>query len=135
MLEDQADFIYIMGVQAKWNIWDWNKSKREKQINNILKDKINTQKEIFDKNIKISIIKEEANIQKLNNMIDSDLQIINLRERISKTKYAQFKNGIITSSEYMLDLNAETQAKINKQMHDLQRIKAIINYNTIIGKN
>jgi len=135
MLEDEPAFIYVAGIHFKWNIWDWKKTKREKQINTILKEKISTQKEVFDKNLKIALNKEDANIKKLSKMIESDTKIIELRERITRTKSAQLKNGVITSSDYIRELNSETQAKISKQLHELQKIKATVKYNTLKGKN
>jgi len=135
MIDDKADFIYIAGIHLKWNIWDWNKTKRDKQINTILKEKIITQKEVFDKNLRIALNKEAADIEKLSKMIESDIKIIELRERITRTKSAQLKNGVITSSDYIRELNSETQAKISKQLHELQKIKATVRYNTLKGKN
>ncbi len=52
---------------------------------------------------------------------------------ITRTKESQLKNGVITTSAYIIELNAETQAKINKQLHEIQRLKEIVNMNTITG--
>jgi len=133
MLEDKANIIYTFGVNLSWNIWDWGKIKREKQINRVMQEKISTQRDVFDKNLRIAVSKEANNIDKLDKTIESDVEIIALRERITHTKESQLKNGVITSSEYIVELNAETQAKINKQLHEIQRLQAIVNRNTLTG--
>lgn len=133
MLEDKANIIYTFGVNLSWNIWDWGKVKREKQINHVYQDKISTQREVFDKNLRIAINKEISNINKLDKTIQSDMEIIALRERITRTKESQLHNGVITSSEYIVELNAETQSKINMQLHEIQRLQAIVNKGTLTG--
>ena len=45
----------------------------------------------------------------------------------------QLKNGVITTTDYVKELNAETIAKISQSLHELQRLKAIVNYNTLKG--
>lgn len=133
MLDDNAAIIYTFGLNLRWNIWDWNKNKREKQIFTVQQDLINTQREVFDKNLNMALSKEKNEIDKLLELLESDEKIIALRERISKTKTSQLKNGVITTTDYAKELNAETIAKINQKLHELQRLKAIVNYNTLKG--
>jgi outer membrane protein TolC len=107
MLDDKADIIYSFGVTLSWNIWDWGKIKREKQINLVMKEKITTQRDVFDKNLRIATAQVSNNIKKLEATIEKDKEIIELRERITRTKESQLKNGVITSSAYIVELNAE----------------------------
>ncbi len=134
MLQDQADIIYTFGLNLSWTIWDWNKTKREKQIFAVQQDMINTQQEVFNKNLHTAIIKEKNEIKKLDNLLAKDEKIIEIRQRISKTKASQLKNGVITSSEYIRELNNETMAKVSRSLHEIQRIQAIVRYNTLIGQ-
>jgi len=133
MFEDKANIIYSFGVNLSWTIWDWGKVKRESQLNRISSEKITTQKQIFDKNLNIAIVQETSKIKQLEQSLISDAEIIALRERITSAKSSQLKNGVITSSEYIVELNAETQAKINKQLHEIQLLKSILKLNTLRG--
>ena len=133
MLQDKADVIYSFGINLSWTIWDWGKIKRESQINRIQADKIQTQRNIFDKNLNMSIVQQTDAISQLEQSIKSDDEIIALRERITSAKSSQLSNGVITSAEYIVELNAETQAKINKQLHEIQLLKSIVKLNTLKG--
>ncbi len=135
MLQDEADIIYTFGINLSWNIFDWNKTKREKQIFSIQQDMINTQKQVFDKNLQIAISKEKSNIKKLDDLLQKDEKIIEIRKRISKSKASQLKNGVITSSDYIRELNNETMAKVSKSLHEIQRLQAIVRYFTLTGNN
>ncbi|RLD73798.1 MAG: hypothetical protein DRJ07_20355, partial [Bacteroidetes bacterium] len=72
MLEDNAAIIYTFGLNLNWNIWDWNKNKREKQIFSVQSDMINTQREVFDKNLNIALSKEKNDIDKLSELLIND---------------------------------------------------------------
>ncbi len=133
MLEDKAAVIYTFGLNLSWNIWDWNKNKREKQIFSIQRDMINSQRELFDKNLNIALSKEKNEIDKLSELLITDKKIIVLQERISKAKASQLKNGVITSTDYIREFNAETMSKVKRTLHWLQRLQAIVKYNTLKG--
>ena len=95
--------------------------------------KISTQKAVFDKSLNMSVIQETDKIKQLEQSIKSDDEIIALRERITGAKSSQLKNGVITSSEYIVELNAEMQAKINKELHVIQLLKSRTKLNTLKG--
>jgi len=135
MLQDKADIIYTFGLNLSWTIFDWNKTKHEKQIFAVQQDMINTQREVFDKNLQIAIAKEKSEIAKLEDLLQKDEKIIALRKRISTAKASQLKNGVITSSDYIRELNNETMAKVSRSLHQIQRLQAIVRYNTLIGQN
>jgi outer membrane protein TolC len=133
MLQDKANIIYSFGINLSWNIWDWGKVKRESSISRIHSEKLNTQREVFDKNLRMAMIQEKDKIKQLQESIKSDDEIIALRQRITNTKASQLKNGVITSSEYIVELNAEMQARINKQLREILLIKSMIKLNTLSG--
>ena len=134
MLSNEFDFFYFVGAQISWSPFNWNKSQREKKILSLQDQIINTQKEAFDKNLKIDLKSKLFEIKKYEELIIKDIEIIELRKKISKTASSKFDNGIITSSNYIEKVNAETQAQLNLQTHKIQLIIAKINYLTSIGK-
>ena len=128
MVNDEFDSFYIVGVGLSWNIWDWNQTKRKKQVALINKGLINTQKETFDKQIMISVHNELAKIATIQSTILSDKEIISLREEVTKSARSKLENGAITSTDYITELSAETQAKINYETHKIQLIQSKVNY-------
>jgi outer membrane protein TolC len=134
MLSNEFDFFYFVGAQISWSPFNWSKSKREKEIFNLRNEIINTQKNAFDKNLKIGLEQNKYEIIKYKELIKKDIEIIELRKKITKTASAKFDNGVLTSSEYIEEVNAETQAQLNFQTHKIQMLMAKINYLTSIGK-
>jgi len=133
MLSNEFEDFYMIGARLNWNIWDWNKSNKEKEIFDLQAKIIETQKETFDKNIRINIQSKIAEIRKVEDMISRDNQIIELRVKITKSSSSQLDNGIITSTEYLTELNAESKAKLDLQTHKIQLIKARLDYKTTLG--
>jgi len=134
MLSNNFGFFYIVGAKMSWNISGFYQSGREKRIVEIQKNLLNTQKETFDKSLKIASQKDAADITKYKQLISKDNEIIRLRQNITKTASTQLENGVITATEYVTELNAEMMAKLNLELHKIQMKMAEVNYLNSMGK-
>ncbi len=47
MLDNSFKTFYMLGLKANWNVFDWNKSKTEKQVLSISKNIVSTERETF----------------------------------------------------------------------------------------
>lgn len=134
MLSNDFQSFYIVGAKLSWNIWNWNQTHNEKKILEIQKDIISNNKEVYQKNMKMAYLRDKAEIDKLTELILKDLEIINLKTKIAKNSSSQFDNGYINSNDYLNDVNAETMAKINYEIHKIQLVKAKFDYMVNVGK-
>ena len=133
MLKNEFDDFYMIGLRLHWNFYDWNHSKKEKEILDLRNEIINTKKETFDKNLRISLENKIAELKKIEEIIISDEEIIVLRTKISKSVSSQLDNGVITSTEYLTEINAEAKAKLDMEIHKIQLIKAKLDYQAALG--
>ncbi len=134
MLSSTFEPYYFVGVGLKWNIINWNRQKNQKKILDIQQGIVEVRKETFDKNIKIQLLDDLAQVDKYNKLITNDQEIIDLRERIAKTASSQLDNGMITSTQYLDELNKATRARLNLGVHRIHLSLAKINYLKTIGK-
>lgn len=134
VLSNDFTVIWIVGGKLSWNFWNWNQNRNEKKIYDIQGGILTTQKETFDKNLRIASEKNLAEIIKLTDMLTRDDELIALRERIVRTASSQLDNGTITSGEYINRVNDEIMAKLNKELHSTQLVRAKINYLFTLGK-
>lgn len=128
MLSNEFNPYFLVGLKFNWNIWDWNQNSREKQILDLQSNLIKTQEETFNKNLTIVLVKNIADIDKYDELIAQDNQIIELRKKIVETAASQLENGIITATEYLTEMNASTQALLNLKTHQIQQVKARVDY-------
>jgi outer membrane protein len=73
-------------------------------------------------------------ISRLSDLIVKDQELIELRSGITKAASSQLTNGVITSSDYILRVNDETQARIGMEIRKIQIITAKISYLYNVGK-
>ena len=72
-------------------------------------------------------------MDKYENLIQKDEELITLREKIVESTYSQLQNGTITSTVYLTELNNKTQSQLMLETHKLQLLQAKINYLTTKG--
>jgi outer membrane protein TolC len=133
MLNNSFDDFYMVGLKLNWNVFDWNKSKSEKQALDIAKEIVTTEKETFETNNQMQLNELQSEISKLETIIKTDSQIILLRDKVVQSSDSQMRNGVITTSEYVTELNQLFDAKTNQKVHQTQLELAKINYQTIKG--
>lgn len=133
MLKNEFDDYYMIGVRLHWNIWDWGKVKREKQVFGIQNAIINSQKETFNQNLRADLDQRTANITKYEKLIQTDKTIVKLQKNVQETSDAQMKNGTITSTTYLIELNKLVNARLNLEAHKIQLVYAKYQYLAAIG--
>lgn len=134
MLDNSFQDFYIVGIRLNWNIFDWGQNKQKKNIIRYNKEIVFTERENF---LLQTVINEQAaynDIIKYEGLLQKDDEIINLREEVLTSVTSQLKNGTIRSSEYIIELNNLFEAKIDKQLHEIQLSLSKANYNVIVGK-
>ncbi len=124
----------ILGAGIKWNIFDWNSAKDEKQIIYYQQNLIDSRKSDTEDNLKRLLNAKRAEISNLKSLLETDTELIEIRKRITITAESQYKNGIITATEYLNELNSEKQAWINYEIHKINLAKARVEYMNINGK-
>lgn len=133
MLDNSFQTFYMFGLRANWNLFDWNKSKADKQALSISEAIVSTEKETFLLNNTLQLQEMQNEIYKTDEIIKTDLDIIVLREYVVKSSDAQLKNGVINSSEYLVELTNLYEAKTNQKVHEIQLALAKANYKIVKG--
>jgi len=134
MFSDNFHGYYMAGAQLQWNIWDWKQTQREKNQIHLQKQLITDNREVFNKNLNIAKSQNLLQIEKLNKLMAKDAEIVELQNRITERSASQLANGIITSAEYLRQLNADKQARVNKKVHEIQKTQMQADYLFNIGK-
>ena len=134
MLNDQFDTYYIVGLGLNWAVFDWKNTKRSKETIKLKQQLVQTQQQQFERSVSIALDSELKKISKLEELLASDQELIELQERITKNSASKLENGAITTSDYITDLNAEMAARITMETHKVQLEAAKINYQNIQGR-
>jgi len=128
MLSDEFDPYYLVGARISWNPFDWKQSKREREMLLLKQGQVTNQMEAFTRNVNIEIERAQSDIRKFEKLITLDETIIEMRSRIVLSSTSKLDNGVINSADYISDLNAEKQARIDKEIHQMKWLKAQADY-------
>jgi len=135
MLSNNFDPYYMVGVGLSWRVIDWQNSSRNKKINAFQREVVGTIQSDFEQKQQMQLADAAKQISNLKLLIVSDEELVELRKKISARAASELEIGVVTSADYLSDLNAETVARINYETHKIQLVQATLNYNNILGNN
>jgi len=134
VLDNEPRFFYLGGIRLNWSLTAFYTQKKEKELVKVNQQLVDVQKQTFLLNTNSQLKQQQSEIDKLQQLIVSDDQIISLRHSVTDAARAQLENGVITANDYLREVNAEDQARQTRITHQVQLLQAQINYQTISGK-
>jgi hypothetical protein len=91
------------------------------------------QRNTFLFNTNLTLQQQNADIERYRQLIKSDDEIIKLRDSVKQTSAVQLQNGVITANDYLLDINAEAQARQDRVLHQVQLLMSQYDHKTTSG--
>ncbi len=127
MLINEFDVFFIGGLRLNIPISVFYTNKIDLALINTQQQEIDVLKENFLFNQQFQTIKNNNDLDKIQQLINKDNELIELRESIKKASLAQLENGVITTSEYLREVNELDRAKNQKITREIQYL--LIQYN------
>jgi len=132
-LSNDFEGYYISGIRLNWNISDYYTSKKDKELLTIGQNSVDVERETFLFNTNLSLRQQSSEVSKYQELLESDNDLIKLRESIKQTANNQLEYGTITTHDYLDYVNAENLARQNKWLHQIQLLMAQYIYNITTG--
>lgn len=124
ILSNSFDPYYIGGLRLSIPLSGFYTLKNERGLIQINKKDIAVQKATFLFNTQFSLQQQNAEINKLQEVLKADDEIVPLRVNIKKTALAQLAHGVITAGDYLREVNAEDNARQTRTQHEIQLLLA-----------
>lgn len=134
MLKNEFQWYYLGGVKLTIPIISQFTKHKEKDVIKIQEQIVDRQRENFLNNNRQVLSQQKNEIEKYKALVNSDEAIVQLRKKIKDNASFKLANGIITSTDYITEMNAENQAMLNQKLHEIQWLQAQYNYQLILGK-
>jgi outer membrane protein TolC len=134
MLKNEFEPFYVTGLRFNWGISSLYTSKRDRSILDVQRQVLDVQEDHFLLQTRARLRQQSAEIRKWEAMLPLDDEIIGLREQVREATQSQLDNGVANASDYIREVNAADQARLQRLLHKLQWIQAIVQYQTIAGK-
>ena len=120
MLKNEFDLFYIGGVRLNIPISGFYTQKNDLALLENQSQQIEIQRENFLFNQNFIEIQQRNDLEKIQNLIDKDNELIELRKNIKTASLAQLENGVINTNDYLREVTAEEQAILTKITHEIQ---------------
>ncbi len=132
-LSTQWSAYYLTGLRLTWTIGGAYTYKKDRLISQNNREMVLAQRNTFLFNTTQTLRQESADIRKYRRLIQSDDEIVRLRETVDQSSAVQLQNGVITANDYLLDVNAANQARQDRVVHEIQLLSTQYNYKTTAG--
>lgn len=134
MLSDKFDTYCLVGAGISWNAFDWKKTARQKQVISLQQQIIDHQEKTFNQNLQILLAQQNEQIKKFEKLLETDIEMVSLQSEIAQISASKLENETITMADYIQDLQSETIAKLNYELHKIGLNEAMEKYSLIKGK-
>ncbi len=133
-LKNEFQWFYMGGVKLSIPIMSHFTKQNEKNLVKIQEQIVDIQKENFLNSNRQLLVQQKNEVEKYRQLVTTDAEIVLLRTKIKENAAYKLENGIITSTDYITELNAENQSMLNQKLHEIQWLQARYNYQLILGK-
>ncbi|OJV15437.1 MAG: transporter [Dyadobacter sp. 50-39] len=133
ILSNGFDPYYITGFRLNWSLSGLYTIKKDRELIRNNRDAIQLQRETFLFNTNLAARQQHAELDRFNQLLNTDNEIIILRESIKTTAAAQLENGVINTNDFLREVNAEDQARQNKILHGIQLLMSQYNLDNTLG--
>ncbi|PKL84389.1 MAG: transporter [Ignavibacteriae bacterium HGW-Ignavibacteriae-3] len=133
MLKNNFDWFYVAGAKLSWSLSNLYTYQNESEIVELNRKSVDAQRETFLLNTNLSLKQQLNEIEKLEELIKIDKNLMEIRTSVKNAALAQLENGVITSSDFIRELNAEDQARKNLSIHAIQLLLVQQNYKLTSG--
>ncbi len=111
----------LIGLRAAWTPVDWGNRRRDAQVFDLQQKNVDAQRFAFEQRLEAGAVQDFWALNaKYREQLKQDEAIVTLQEDIVRRADAQVKNGVMTATDYLTQINLLTQARLAQKTHELQ---------------
>ena len=123
MFSEDFDNYYMLGVKLSWNIYDWGQTRKTQNALAIEQNIINHKKEAFDLSLSVANTRYQTDLEKINQLMETEAEVVKMKNDILQRTSKELDQGTISSTDYLSDLVAHTQASIRLNSYMIQKLQ------------
>ncbi len=134
MMYDEFSWNAIVGVRMQWNISSFYTRRNGIRTADNQSMMVSNSKAAYLWNFSLQQTQIEKEIEKMNELQESDLEIVSLRRSIRESSESRFRNGVITAGDLLRDITEESNAESRCNIHRLNALRNIYKLKTMLGQ-
>lgn len=134
MFKNDFTFYGLAGLRLTWNISQLYTRKADKALLDARAEDVGIQRAAFVYRQGIDAAERGEQLHRYTALLRRDGEIISLRERIRRAAETKYAGGTMTATDLMRDINDEQQARLDRALHEMQRLLAAYNLRFTLGE-
>jgi len=112
------------GVRLSWSLNNYYTRRQDRETLRLNQEAVGVQQAAFEQTQRVEAAGRQTAADRYRALLETDGELIALREKIRATAAVQLANGLIGFSDYFTEANHLTQARLNEQLHRVQLLQA-----------
>ena len=112
------------GVRLSWSLNNYYTRRQDRETLRLNQEAVGVQQAAFEQTQRVEAAGRQTAADRYHALLETDGELIALREKIRATAAVQLANGLIGFSDYFTEANHLTQARLNEQLHRVQLLQA-----------
>jgi outer membrane protein TolC len=133
-ISDEFEFYALGGIQLQWSPWNWGTSGRQREAYAIDQQIVAADEAAFARTLRVASDADRATVERLRRALALDDRIVLLREDVARTADVRFKEGAITSADYVERSTELLQARFARAGHQVELAQASARLLTTLGR-
>lgn len=133
IIENKSGPWFIGGIRLAWSLGSLYTIGNQRRILETEKKSVVADREIFLLNTKMELSQIDGDVAGYKALLSRDQEIIDLRTAVTASSAAQLKNGVITTHDYINQVNAESLARQTQILHSIQLLQSNYHYQHTAG--
>ena len=121
-------FYGLGGISFSWQFGNYYTERNEKLRISASRKAVRAKAEEFVFNTRLKMIQEDGEIKKMGELMACDAEIVRLRRSIANIALARMKNGAISTTDFIRELNARELSEQTYILHSLEKLSREYNY-------
>jgi len=118
----------VGGISFSWSFGNFYTEQNEKMKISANRSMVRAQADAFIFNTRLKMIQEDGEIKKMSVLINKDTEIVALRKSIKMHALSKMKNGTVSTTDFIRELNALEIAKQTQILHSIEKLSREYNY-------
>ena len=132
-LNRSFDAYWLAGVQVEWSPWNWGRTRRELEVQQLQADMLRSDEAAFRDALTRTTIAQRAQVTSLRQSVAADDSIIDLRARILREARLRFDEGEVGSADYVARFTDHLTAQLDRDTRRVRLDEARARYLTTLG--
>ena len=135
MDDDKSFEPTLMGmVRFSWEFGKLYTKKNEKRLVKLKQESVDLEKESFLFNTRTELVNYSQDVERLKKQLETDAEIVRLRENIMNASQVKYDNGVYTIAELIADVNAAHIARQEQVIREIELQMALYTCDIVAGE-